>query len=1243
MNIRERLEEIAERRVLILDGAMGTMVQRYKLDEADYRGRRFDGHTHKVKGCNDLLCLTRPELISGIHEQYLEAGADIIETCSFNANAVSLADYGLSEYAYEISRAAAAIARRAADTHSTPSAPRFVAGVLGPTTKSAGISPDMDDPGKRSIGWDELEAAYYDNARGLLDGGADILLIETIFDTLNAKAAGAAALRLMDERGAAVPVMVSAAISDAAGRLLAGQTVEAFCVSMTHLAPWTIGLNCSLGAEKLKKSVEALARAVPCRVSAHPNAGLPDENGEYTETPEMMAAFLREYVDEGLVNVLGGCCGSTPEHIAAIAEMTRERAKTGRKPRALPQRQHKTIVSGLEPLCIDRKKLTIVGERGNAPGSKLFLELIKAEKYEDGLRLVRKNIEDGAQIIDICMDDGLIDGEKTIVTFVNLALSDPDIAKVPFFIDSSRFSVIEAALKCIAGKAIANSISLKEGEADFLRKARRLRALGAAAVVMLFDEHGQAADYERRVEIATRSYRLLTGAGFPPEDIIIDPNILAVATGMSEHDRYALDFIRSIPEILARCPHAHISAGVSNLSFSFRGSSLIRNAMHAVFLHIAREAGLSIAIVNIAAIGLYGKLDAQLRETIEDLLLCRNADAAGALLEIAENENIKKSKGGESPPRSITGSTDAEFAAQTPKTTGAAGYSAAPPAGGKEYSAENQNIPPPRNAPPPPPEKRIVRAMLKGNDERITDDVLELLENGTSALEIVEGPLMEGMRQVGELFGEGKMFLPQVIRSARVMKKAVAALEPYMKGGGSNNAPENLPAIVMATVKGDVHDIGKNIVGTVLACNGFRVLDLGVMIPAETILETAKKEDAQFVGLSGLVSPSLDEMVYVAEEMEKRGFDIPLLVGGAAASLAHTALKIDPVYGGPVVYVKDAGQAPGIVRRLSSPALRPGFLDEFSARYEEAVSSHNKRAAVRRLLSIESARENRLHVDWRPPEPKTTGIISLDGCPLEAVARRFDWEAFFLKWPGPKDGRLEQDARAMLDEIVLKKRLHLRGLAGIFPARSAGDDILVYDAGEPAGEPVLKIACLRNQTRKAAAAPNVSLADFVRPDTDWIGFFALSAGFGLDEAKAEYAARGDDYSAIIFSQIADGLVEAFSEESHSRLRRGWWGYETEGGGAGRVQGIRPAFGYPCCPDHEDKRAVFRLLEAETRIGLALTESAMIVPAASVCGMYFAAPAAYYFSCGPVDGDQLADWARRKNISEAAARRRAGFL
>ncbi|MDR3357105.1 MAG: methionine synthase [Spirochaetaceae bacterium] len=1220
MNIRERLEEIAEKRVLILDGAMGTMVQRCNPGEEDYRGGLFAAHSHKLKGCNDVLCLTRPELVSGIHEQYLRAGADIIETCSFNANAVSLADYGLSEEAYRISRAAAAIARRAADSYASADRPRFVAGALGPTTKSAGISPDVDDPGRRAIGWDELEAAYYDNARGLLDGGADILLIETVFDTLNAKAAGAALLRLLSERGADVPIMVSAAISDAAGRLLAGQTVEAFFVSVAHLAPWAVGLNCSLGAEKLKRSLAALSRASSCRVSAYPNAGLPDENGNYTETPETMAASLRDYVDEGLVNVLGGCCGSTPEHIAAIAAMARERAEAGVKPRPVPPKRYRTLVSGLEPLEIGRGKLSIVGERGNAPGSKYFLDLIKAKKYEEGLRIVRKNIEDGAELIDICMDDGLLDGEAEITTFVNLALSDPDIARAPLFIDSSRFSVIEAALKLAAGKSIANSISLKEGEAEFLRKARRLRVLGAAAVVMLFDERGQASDFERRVEIASRSYRLLVGAGFPPEDIVIDPNILAIATGMGEHDGYALDFLRAVPEILARCPHAHICAGVSNLSFSFRGSSFVRNAMHAVFLHLAAQAGLTVAIVNIAALGLYEKLDAGFRETIEDLLLCRVFGAADRLLRVAEENKDEEFEGGGTP--------------RAPK----------PPA--CPLPPQRGGVPP--AAPPLSPPERVVRDMLKGDDGTIARDVLALLESGSTALEIVEGPLMEGMRRVGDLFGEGKMFLPQVIRSARVMKKAVAALEPYMTGA-ADGAAAKLPVIVIATVKGDVHDIGKNIVGTVLACNGFKVLDLGVMAPAETILEAARREDARLVGLSGLVSPSLDEMVNVAAEMERRGFTIPLLVGGAAASLAHTALKIAPVYGGPVVYVKDAGQAPGIVRGLSSPALRAGLLDELSARYEEAVGVHNKRAAERQLLSIEAARENRLRSDWRPCEPRLTGIIDLDDYPPEAAAAYFDWDVFFAKWQGPADARLERDSRALLDEIVRERRLRFRGLAGIFPARSCGDDILVYSAGRDgaAAGPVLKIACLRNQTRKAAAAPNVSLADFIREDGDWIGFFALSAGFGLDAAKAEYAARGDDYRAIIFALLADGLVEAWSEEAHERLRREWWGYESGGAGGrgagGRVQGIRPAFGYPCCPDHEDKRAVFRLLEAEERIGLGLTESAMIVPGSSVCGMYFAAPAAYYFSCGHIAGDQLSDWARRKGIGAEAARRRAGFL
>ncbi|MDR2659860.1 MAG: methionine synthase [Spirochaetaceae bacterium] len=1233
MNTREKLETIAGQRILILDGAMGTMVQRHKLNEEDYRGARFARHEYKLKGCNDVLCLTKPEIITGIHEQYLKAGADIIETCSFNANAVSLADYGLSAYAYEISRAAAELARRSADAFSTPETPRFTAGVLGPMTKSAGISPDMEDPGKRAITWDELEAAYYDNARGLLDGGADILLIETIFDTLNAKAAGAAILRLLAERGGTesgldVPIIASAAISDAAGRLLAGQTIEAFTVSIQHLKPWAVGLNCSLGADTLKKSVQALSRAAPCRVSSHPNAGLPDENGNYTETPEKMAQSLQEYVDEELVNILGGCCGSTPEHIAAIAKMTRQRIAAGKKPRPLPAKQHKTWVSGLEPLCIERKKLTLVGESGNAAGSKRFLELIKAEKYEEGLRLVRKNIKEGAKIVDVCMDDGLIDGEKAMVRFVNLALSDPEIAKVPFFIDSSRFSIIEAGLKCIGGKSIANSISLKEGEREFLRKARRLRILGAAAVVMLFDEHGQAVDYERRIEIASRSYKLLVEADFPPEDIIIDPNILAIATGMSEHDRYALDFLRAIPEILKLCPHTNISAGVSNLSFSFRGNQFIRNAMHAVFLHLAVEAGLTVAIVNMAAAGLYQNLPKTLRGTITDILLCRDTNAAEKLLEIAQ-----KREGGENPPHSSRRGTAA---------------SATPPAGGY----------PPQRPPARTPEELVIYAMLEGDDEHIADDVLALVEKKMSALEIVEGPLMEGMRQVGELFGEGKMFLPQVIRSARVMKKAVAALDPYMNLSAAN-AQVNLPLIIMATVKGDVHDIGKNIVGTVLACNGFKVLDLGVMVPPETILETAQKQGASFIGLSGLISPSLDEMVYVAREMERQGFSIPLLVGGAAASLAHSALKIAPVYGGPVVYIKDAGQAPGLVRRLSSPVLRPRFLDELAALYEDAVNRHNKIASERRLLSIEAARENRLRLDWNntvQPEPKISGITGMNDYPLEKLAARFDWDVFMSKWYKPaagnaepvfekieKDTVLEKDARALLDEIVQKKRLRTRGVLGIFPALSSGDDILVYPVSAKIDfdKPALKIACLRNQTQKAAAAPNVSLADFIRPAatdgaSDWIGFFALSAGFGADEIKAGYAAQGDDYRAIISALLADGLVEAFSEEAHSFICREVWGRRD-------IEGIRPAFGYPCCPDHEDKRAVFKLLEAETRTGLSLTESAMICPAASLCGMYFVNPASYYFSCGAIGGDQLADWARRKNISIETARRRCGFL
>jgi 5-methyltetrahydrofolate--homocysteine methyltransferase len=1200
MTIRDQLNAIAAKRVLVLDGAMGSLLQGLKLAEADFRGERFASHGVNLFGCNDLLCLTRPEAVAAVHEAYLAAGADITKTCSFNATSVSLADYGLGELAWEISRQAAALARRAADAFSTPEKPRFVAGSIGPTAKSASISPNVNNPAERGIYWDELEAAYYDNARGLLDGGADILLVETVFDTLNAKAALFAIGRLLEERQADVPVMISATVSGGSGRLLSGQTIPAFCASVLHAAPWAIGLNCSFGAEKLLPHVRALAEAAPCLVSAHPNAGLPNQLGGYDETPQTMAASLEPYLREGLVNIIGGCCGSTPEHIKAIAEKAPQY-----RGRPLPQNSQGLLLAGLELLRIEEGgspppgsspaarafrhppqrgappqrpprypcQLTLIGERTNVAGSKEFLRLISAEKYGEALALTRAMIEDGAAIINVGMDDALLDAEQAMAAFLGLALADPGIARVPVMIDSSRWNVIEPALKLLQGKSLVNSINLKEGETEFLRRAAMIRRYGAAAVVMLIDETGQAVTFERKIEIARRAYQLLLGAGFPPRDIVFDPNVLAVATGIAEHDACALDFIRACSWIRENCPEAAISGGISNLSFSFRGNKGLRAAMHSVFLRHAAEAGLGMAIVNPGQLIAYNSIAEHLRNTIEDVILNRRPDAASRLLQTAEQMTADDSAGGKG---------------------------AAPSQAG---AWRGQSV-----------QARIMHAMVTGIDDYIEQDALELRQGGTPPLAIVEGPLMDGMKEVGNRFGEGKMYLPQVIRSARVMKKAVAALEPYMEKQDAAAGK-----IVLATVKGDVHDIGKNIVGVVLACNGYTIIDLGVMVPAERIIETALREGAAAIGLSGLIAPSLDEMVNAARQMEKRGLKLPLLIGGAAASLVHTALRIAPEYSGPVVYVPDAGKSAETVHALLS-AARPRFLQEIAASYREAAERHRVIQERRELLPIAAARANRFPLgDYKPAAPKTTGIIELNDYPLERALP-------FIEWQGTEIN--VDDARAMLERVKTEGLLRLRGVIGIFPAALDGDDVVVHGR---------RFCFLRNQAKKNG--PNRCLADFIAPSGDWLGFFALGAGFGMEEAAARFRSQGGDYEAILLAAVANALAEAFAEEAHRRVSREWWGYAGEGG----ITGIRPAFGYPACPDHGDKRLAFELLEAEKRCGFSLTESAMIIPAASVCGMFFANPEARYFGIGTPGEDQLADWSRRKGISPEEARRRTGLF
>jgi 5-methyltetrahydrofolate--homocysteine methyltransferase len=1227
MTIREQLDTIASKRILILDGAMGSMIQSFKLIEADFRGSRFADHPVSLSGCNDLLCITSPWVILGIHEAYLRSGADIIETCSFNATSVSLSDFGIGDMAYEISAAAAALARKAVDKFSTPEKPRFVAGSIGPTAKSAGLARELDTEGGQAV-WDELETAYYDNVRGLLDGGADILIIETIFDTLNAKAAIAAVNRALAERRAAlpdVPLIISATVSGS-GRLLSGQTVEAFCASVLHADPWAVGLNCSFGADLLKTYVANLAAFAPCLVSAHPNAGLPNALGAYDEDPVTMAEHLEKYMREGLVNIIGGCCGSTPAHISVIAA----RAKL-HEPRKIPPKTGGTLLAGLETLRIgggagmSARGFTVIGERSNVAGSRKFLRLIKEEQYGEALEIVRDMIRQGAAIIDICMDDALLDAEKAMITFLDLVGQDPETAGVPVMIDSSCWEVIESALKHVQGKCLINSISLKEGEEEFLRRARLVRLYGAAITVMLFDEQGQAADYERKIAVAGRCRDLLSGIGFPPEDIVFDPNVLAVATGLREHDRYALDFIRTCAWIKEHCPGSQISGGISNLSFSFRGNDTVREAMHAVFLKHAIEAGLTMAIVNPASLISCDDIDPDLREAAEDVILCRTGDAdpADRLIVLAE-----RFAGGKTAVKSAAAADDWRTL---------------------------------------PVEDRITRALVGGIDTFIAEDVLELRPKFSRALEIVEMVLMKGMKEVGKLFGEGKLFLPQVIRSARVMKKAVAALEPYMEQEKDPAAAQNASRVLLATVKGDVHDIGKNIVAVVLACNGYSVTDLGVMVAPNTIIEAAEREDAAIIGLSGLITPSLNEMINTAREMEKRGMKIPLLIGGATTSLAHTSVRIAPEYSGPVVYVPDAGQSAETVRSLLSETEKSRFLEQLEQSYQDAVLRHERIKSYRELIPLSEARNNKIPaVHYIPTVPKIKDLIVLNDYPIEKVIPHIDWHAFLQTWdlagetyPNAYTAidlenrqkareKLMKDAREMLDRIANGEMLQFRGIVGFFPAASEGDDIVIS-----AKNGVTRFCFPRNQEKKRAGGYNSCLADFILPKdsgpTDWIGLFALSAGFGLTKAAEEYRAKHDENNAILLAGIANTLTEAISEAAHAQVKQEWWGYAPDENrspghtGKHALSGIRPAFGYPVCPDHTTKKTAFDLLEAEKNCGFALTETAMIIPAASVCGMYIARPGSYYFGVGRLDDDQLEDWAGRVGISVREAEKRLGRI
>jgi len=1212
----EALKTSLESRILILDGAMGTMIQGYRLSEEDYRGERFADWGSDLKGNNDLLSLTRPSVIQEIHRAFLDAGADIIETNTFNSNAPSMADYGMESLVGELNSAAARIARECADQAAQRSGvPRFVAGVIGPTNRTASISPDVNDPGFRNISFDALATTYEESAIALIEGGVDFIMIETIFDTLNAKAAIFAVEAAFASTGIRLPVMISGTITDASGRTLSGQTPEAFWNSVRHARPFMIGFNCALGAKELRPHIAELSRIADTRVSAHPNAGLPNEFGEYDETPETMAAIVGEFAQSGLVNLVGGCCGTRPEHIAAIRE-----AVDGIAPRAVPELPVECRLSGLEPLNIGPDDLFVnVGERCNVTGSARFRKLIEADDYAEAVAVARQQVEDGAQVIDVNMDEGMLDSEKAMVRFLHLIASEPDVAKVPVMIDSSKWSVIEAGLKCVQGKAVVNSISLKEGEDAFIEQARLVRAYGAAVVVMAFDEQGQADTIERKVDICRRSYEILVErVGLEPADIIFDPNIFAIATGIEEHAEYGIAFIEATRKIKATLPHAMVSGGVSNVSFSFRGNNVVREAIHSVFLYHAIHAGMDMGIVNAGQLAIYEELPKDLRDAVEDVVLARREDATERLLTLAETY---RDQGGAGPARK----QDLEWRSW-------------------------------------PVDKRLEHALVKGIDEFVIDDTEEARLAAVRPLDVIEGPLMAGMNVVGDLFGDGKMFLPQVVKSARVMKKAVAHLIPYIEqekeGGRSSNGK-----IVLATVKGDVHDIGKNIVGVVLQCNNFEVVDLGVMVSCDRILEAARKEGAQIIGLSGLITPSLDEMVNVAREMQRLEFELPLLIGGATTSPAHTAVKIEPCYTGPVIYVKDASRSVGVAQALVGTTTRAALVqknrDDNARRRERHAGS--KRLAPQ--VPLAAARRARPPLDWSaytPPAPTFTGTRVLDDVDLSVLRDYIDWMPFFNAWEfhgkypailddptvGEAASALFRDATAMLDRVIAERWLTARAVFGFWPANSDdADDILVYsDDGRT--DVRTRLCHLRQQRAKSEGMAQHCLADYVAPTTsglgDYVGGFAVTAGIGIDEHVARFEAAHDDYSAILLKALADRLAEAFAEYLHERVRQEHWGYapdeslDNEALIAERYRGIRPAPGYPACPDHTEKAKLWSLLDAERAISLRLTESFAMFPTAAVSGWYLAHPEARYFAVGKIDRDQLRSYAERKGITEDEA-------
>jgi 5-methyltetrahydrofolate--homocysteine methyltransferase len=1235
------LADLLRERILVLDGAMGTMIQAHRLDEAAYRGERFASYDGDLAGDNDLLSLSNPDVIRTIHRAYLDAGADIICTNTFNGTRISQADYGLEDLCYEMNLAAATLAREAADEASTADRPRYVAGSLGPTSKTASISPDVNDPGARNVTFDDLVAAYHEEARGLVDGGADILLIETIFDTLNAKAAIFAVETLFQEHGRRWPVIVSGTITDASGRTLSGQVTEAFWNSVRHARPLAVGLNCALGASDLRPYVAELSRVADCFVSAHPNAGLPNAFGEYDETPDHMAEVLGEFATSGLLNIVGGCCGTTSEHIEAIAD-----AAKGISPRVVPEVRPAMRLSGLEPVTITEESLFVnVGERTNITGSARFRKLIKDGDYDTALSVAAQQVENGAQVIDVNMDEGMIDGVAAMDRFLKLVASEPDISRVPVMVDSSKWDVIEAGLKCVQGKAIVNSISLKEGEEVFLEHARLCRKYGAAAVVMAFDEDGQADNLERRTAVCRRAYRILTEeVGFPAEDIIFDPNVFAVATGIEEHAAYGHDFIEATRWIKENLPGALVSGGISNVSFSFRGNNPVREAIHAVFLYHAIEAGLDMGIVNAGALTVYDQVDEELRERIEDVVLNRRPDAAERLLEIAERYNVA--------------------------------------AGQVEEAAEEWRELPLR--------ERITHSLVKGIDNHIEADTEALRQEiavaGGRPIEVIEGPLMDGMNVVGDLFGAGKMFLPQVVKSARVMKKAVAHLIPFIEEEKAKDPElakqkDTNGTIVTATVKGDVHDIGKNIVGVVLQCNNYEVIDLGVMVPAQKILDTAREVDADAIGLSGLITPSLDEMVNVATEMQRQGFTMPLLIGGATTSRAHTAVKVDLKYDGPVVWVKDASRSVPVTAALLSDGQREKLLSDVKGDYDSLRARHAAKND-RPLATLEDARAARTPITWdgyRPPRPHllmqqdhdfspitgrrgaTQHVRVFRNVDLAEVRRYIDWQPFFNAWEmkgsfpdiledaesGETARKLYDDAQQMLDRLIEGRWLTAHGVVGLFPANSVGDDIEVY-LDEQRGEAHAVLHQLRQQGEHRPGVPNRSLADYIAPKEtglrDYVGLFAVTAGVGIQEKIQEFKQDLDDYSGILLESLADRLAEAFAERMHERVRRELWGYAPDEHLDNRqlvkeqYAGIRPAPGYPASPDHTEKKTLWDLLDVTANTGMELTDSMAMWPGASVSGIYFSHPESQYFVVGRLGPDQVADYAERKGWTLTEAER-----